>query len=197
MNYTKSMRVLFVFLVFCISPSLFAMTDQAIFAGGCFWCVEHDFDEVKGVDKTLSGYDGGNRPNPNYQLVSSGTTNYKEVVKVSYDPFDVSYRKLVEYFFRHIDLLDGDGQFCDRGKQYSTAIYYLNDKQKQIALDVKKKLSAKFDKPIKTQILPATNFTKAEDYHQNYHTKNPIRYNYYRYRCGRDKRIHEVWHGKS
>ncbi len=178
-------------LLVCQSP---AFSATAIFAGGCFWCVESDFDKVPGVTQTISGYDGGTIKNPTYPLVSSGRTNYAEVVKVVYDEKKVNYKTLVNYFFTHIDPLVKDKQFCDTGHQYRSAIFYLNDKQKKIAEEVKSSLSKIFKgKTIYTEISPSTTFYPAEGYHQNYYKKNPYRYQYYRYRCGRDKRVKEVW----
>ena len=188
------MKLILFILSLGLSTTLVAKTQEAIFAGGCFWCVEADFDKLKGVVGTVSGFDGGQLQNPTYKQVSSGKTKYKEVVKVLYDPFVISYEKHVMYYFQHIDLFDEQGQFCDKGSQYTAAIFYVTDKQKTIATQVKDKMMAQFNKPIVTQILPTTNFVKASEYHQNYYKKNPIRYHYYRYRCGRDKRLHEIWH---
>lgn len=171
------------------------MADAAIFAGGCFWCMQSDFDKVKGVVKTIAGYDGGNRPHPTYRLVSSGTTNYVESVKVIFDPTKVSYASLVDYFFHHIDPFDKNGQFCDKGKQYRSVIFYDNQKQKEVAKNSLKNIQAYFkDKKIYTEILPSTQFYPAENYHQSYYKKNPLRYEFYRYTCGRDRRVKAIWY---
>lgn len=179
-------------LLLFYSSLTFAKTEMAIFAGGCFWCMEADFDKVPGVLSTISGFDGGTFPNPSYQLVSSGHTNYTESVKVTFDPDKVSYQALVEYFWRHIDPTAKDAQFCDHGRQYRSAIFYLNTQQKKIAKASKNKIEKLFP-TVYTEISPSTHFYPAEKYHQNYYRKNPIRYRYYRYQCGRDQRIQEVW----
>lgn len=187
-------------MLFLIS-FIFSITSHsatAIFAGGCFWCVESDFDKLAGVTKTISGYDGGAVKSPTYELVSSGKTNYVESVKVSYDPKKISYQKLVEYFLTHIDPTDGKGQFCDRGRQYRPVIFYQNEQQKDIAYSVlieAKRILA--PKKIEVELSPSTSFYSAEQYHQNYYKNHSVKYNYYRWRCGRDKRVKEVWDGKS
>lgn len=186
------MRVIcLILLLLCLSP-VWAKTAEAIFAGGCFWCMEADFDKLPGVLKTYSGYDGGKVKNPTYRQVSGGKTNYAEAVKVIYDPDKVSYHELVAYFWRHIDPTVKDAQFCDKGRQYRSAIFYLNQEQKKIAEASKKKLERRFE-TIYTEITSSTQFYLAEAYHQNYYQKNPLRYQFYRYRCGRDRRIQEVW----
>lgn len=185
-------KIIFLFIMPLLITPVFGKTAEAIFAGGCFWCVEADFDKVPGVVATVSGFDGGTINNPSYQLVSSGQTQYAEAVKVTYDPNTVTYKELVDYFWRHIDPTVNDEQFCDHGQQYRSAIFYLNDEQKKIAEASKKQLTTHF-KTIYTQIIPSTKFYAAEPYHQNYYQKNPIRYKYYRWRCGRDQRLEEVW----
>lgn len=187
------MRIIAILFVFILSPQVSAKTLHAIFAGGCFWCVEADFDKLPGVLQTVSGYDGGTTKDPDYKTVSSGTTQYKEVVKISYDSQKVSYKALLNYFFRHIDPFDSQGQFCDKGRQYTSAVFYLNPEQKKLAQQVKQEFELKFKKKIATQILPSTKFYEAESYHQNYHNKNPLRYRFYRYRCNRDNRIKEIY----
>lgn len=178
------------FLLFPVH--LFANT--AIFAGGCFWCLEADFDKLPGVQQTISGYDGGSVKDPSYELVSSGTTQYVESVKVIYDEKKVSYTTLINYFFHHIDPLTADGQFCDHGKQYRSVIFYTDDKQKQAALSTLNNVKAHFkDSTVYTDVEPSTTFYPAETYHQGYYKKNPLRYRYYRYRCGRDARVKAVW----
>lgn len=167
----------------------------AIFAGGCFWCMEHPFDELPGVISTTSGYTGGDKVNPTYEQVSSGTTGHAEAMKVVYDPGKVGYDKLLDVFWHNIDPVSTNGQFCDHGNQYRSAIFYANDEQKQLAEASKKKwqASGKFSQPITTQIVPASTFYPAEDYHQDYYMKNPLRYKFYRYNCGRDQRLEAVW----
>lgn len=168
-------------------------TASAIFAGGCFWCMEPPYDETEGVLKTTSGYSGGTAENANYKQVSAGTTKHFEVVKIDYDPAKVGYEKLLEIFWRNIDPFDASGQFCDKGDQYLSAIFYADEDEKKLAEASKANLEEKFGKPIATQILPAADFYAAEDYHQDYYKKNPIRYKFYRYGCGRDARLEAVW----
>ena len=177
-------------LLMQINP-VFSKTAEAIFAGGCFWCLEADFDKLPGVVSTESGFDGGTTKNPTYALVSSGETNYAESVRVVFDTKKLSYKALVQYFWKHIDPTTKDKQFCDTGHQYRSAIFYLNDEQKKMALASKQALEKKLPK-VYTEIAPSTHFYKAEAYHQNYHKKNPLRYKYYRYSCGRDERLEEV-----
>lgn len=189
------MRYLFLILAL-FSQFLFAKTAEAIFAGGCFWCVEADFDKVPGVLETVSGYDGGSESNPTYELVSSGRTHYVESVRVIYDSSLVTYQQLLMYYWHHIDPTVKEAQFCDQGRQYRSVIFYLNEEQKKEALESKLALEKQFP-VIYTDIIPSTRFYEAETYHQNYYQKNPLRYKYYRYQCGRDKRVWEVWHDKT
>jgi len=169
----------------------------AIFAGGCFWCIEKDFEKLPGVIEVESGYTAGRTANPSYQQVSSGSTGHTEAVRVIYDPKKVSYAQLVDYFWRHIDPTVKDRQFCDIGTQYRSGIYWANDAERKAAEASRDALlkSGKF-KTIHTELAPATAFWLAETYHQDYYKKNPIRYNYYRKSCGRDARVEEVWAGK-
>lgn len=169
------------------------VTAEAIFAGGCFWCMEPPYDQVDGVEATLSGYTGGHVADPGYEQVTRGGTGHYEAVKVIYRPAQVSYRELVEVFWRNIDPLDAGGQFCDHGSSYRSGIFYRNEEQQQVAMESKAALAEQFSQPIATEIIAATEFYPAEDYHQNYYQKNPVRYKYYRYRCGRDKRLEELW----
>jgi methionine-S-sulfoxide reductase len=171
------------------------MTARAIFAGGCFWCMEPPFEKLDGVHAVVSGYIGGHKQNPTYQEVSSGATGHTEAVEISYDPARVSYRKLLEVFWMNVDPTDAGGQFVDRGSQYRTGIYYLNDDQRQLAEASKDQLdkSGRFERPIVTEIVAATEFYPAEDYHQDYHRECPIRYKSYRYNSGRDQFIKRVW----
>lgn len=172
--------------------------DSAIFAGGCFWCTESDFDKLPGVVSTISGYIGGKLENPTYEQVVTGKTGHVEAVKVYFDKTKTSFAQLVEIFWLMIDPLTAGGQFCDIGSQYRSAIFYRDDEQKAQAEKSKRVLegSGRFLQPIATEILPATEFYRAEEYHQNYSTKNPLRYAYYRKNCGRDARLEEVWGGR-
>ena len=172
-----------------------AMTRTAIFAGGCFWCTESDFEKVDGVIDAISGYTGGKEVNPTYEQVSSGRTGHVEAVQVIYDPTKVSYAQLLDVFWRHVDPTDDGGQFVDRGPQYKSAIFYGNEEEHRLAEATKEKLAAsgRFDKPIVTLIEPAGPFYPAEEYHQNYYKKNPIRYKWYRSRSGRDQFLEETW----
>ena len=170
-------------------------TARAIFAGGCFWCVESDFDKVDGVLSTTSGYTGGTLANPSYEQVSSKRTGHAEAVEVVFDPSKVSYEKLVEHFWRTIDPTTKDRQFCDTGTPYRTAIFPVDAAQMRAALASRMALekSKPFKEPIVTEIVPATAFYPAEEYHQNYYKKNPLRYQYYRTSCGRDARLKQLW----
>jgi peptide-methionine (S)-S-oxide reductase len=174
-------------------------TARAIFAGGCFWCVEADFDKVDGVLSTTSGYSGGSVANPSYEQVSAKRTGHAEVVEVIFDPARVSYAKLVEHFWRTIDPTTKDRQFCDAGSPYRSAIYALDDAQLKTALASRAALekSKPFKDPIVTEIVAAGAFYPAEDYHQDYYKKNPIRYQYYRNGCGRDARLKQLWGGAA
>ena len=167
----------------------------AVFAGGCFWCTESDFEKVDGVIDAISGYTGGHVKNPNYKQVSAGGTGHVEAVKVIYDPAKVSYKDLLDVHWRHIDPTDKDGQFVDRGSQYRSAIFYANEPEKQAAESAKKRLgeSMQFSESIATDILPLGEFYPAEEYHQNYYKKNPIRYKYYRGGSGRDAFLAKAW----
>lgn len=170
-------------------------TQQALFAGGCFWCVESAFEYVDGVVAAISGYAGGEIEDPTYEQVSSGTTGHKEVVLVIFDPAQVTYEQLVEYFWKQIDPTDAGGSFVDRGSQYTSAIYYDSPEQKRIAEASKQNLEAsgKYSEPIATEILPATSFYPAEEYHQDYYKKSPLKYRYYRSGSGRDDYLKKVW----
>jgi peptide methionine sulfoxide reductase msrA/msrB len=175
-----------------MANNVMAKTAEAIFAGGCFWCLEADFDKLPGVLKTESGFDGGTTKNPTYELVSSGQTHYAEAVKVTFDSNQVSYKALVRYFWYQIDPTVKNKQFCDHGPQYRSAIFYLNPEQKQIADKSKQALEKKFSE-IYTEVVPSTHFYKAEAYHQDYHQHHTLQYKYYRYRCGRDARLKIIW----
>jgi peptide-methionine (S)-S-oxide reductase len=171
-----------------------AKTATAIFAGGCFWCVESDFEKLPGVLGAESGYTGGKTLNPTYEEVSAGGTGHAESVRVTYDPSKVSYAVLLDYFWHHVDPTVKDRQFCDTGNQYRTAIFYANEAEHKLVEDSKAAiLKAGKIKEIYTEIAPAAKFYPAEDYHQDYYKKNPIRYRFYRANCGRDNRVAEVW----
>lgn len=187
-------RLLIAVLLFAIQINAFAENKTAVFAGGCFWCMEKPFDHIDGVISTTSGYTGGHVENPTYQQTSSGTTGHYEAMQVEYDADKVNYDKLLEVFWQNIDPFDERGQFCDKGPQYRAAIFTNDEKEIELAKKSKEALQEKLNgkATIVTQILPAKQFYPAEEYHQDYYEKNPIRYRYYRYGCGRDKRLEEV-----
>jgi peptide-methionine (S)-S-oxide reductase len=166
---------------------------RATFAGGCFWCMEHPFDELKGVVSTTVGYTGGHVKNPTYEQVSAGRTGHAESVDVIYDPKKISYKKLLDIYWHNVDPLTKDRQFCDQGHQYRTAIFYHNAKQRHLAERSQQRLQHRFKQPIVTEIVPAGPFYDAEEYHQDYYKKNPWRYKFYRYTCGRDQRLQALW----
>ena len=170
-------------------------SEVATFAGGCFWCVESDFDKVDGVLSTVSGFMGGRTANPTYKQVSAGGTGHAEVVQITYDPGKVSYQRLLDVYWRSVDPLDAGGQFCDRGDEYRTEIFTHSPEQQQLAQASKAALDAsgRFGKKIVAAISPASQFTAAEDYHQDHYIKNPLQYRFYRYSCGRDARVKQVW----
>jgi len=172
---------------------------SAIFAGGCFWCMESPYDKLEGVLSTTSGYTGGQLKNPSYKQVSAGNSGHIEALQVVYDPSKITYQQLLEVFWINIDPLDGGGQFCDRGSQYTAAIFYADDLQRQGAQDSLVALvdTAMFEQPIQTKIIAASQFYPAESYHQNYYQRNPVRYKYYRWNCGRDQRLQALWGKKS
>jgi peptide-methionine (S)-S-oxide reductase len=170
-----------------------AATAKATFAGGCFWCMEPPYDELEGVISTISGYIGGIKKNPTYEEVVTGTTGHVEAVQITYDPKKISYEKLLDVFWRNIDPLTANAQFCDHGSQYRSGIFFHDETQKKLAETAKKRLQSRFKQPIVTEIGRATEFYPAEDYHQDYYKKNPIRYKVYRYGCGRDQRLEELW----
>jgi len=181
-----------------MNPSDQTHLESAVFAGGCFWCTESDFEKVEGVVEVISGYTGGRTADPSYSEVSAGTTGHAEAILVRFDPKQVDYQTLLEIFWRHIDPTDPGGQFVDRGTQYRSAIYCKDAAQKALAEESKKalELSGRFNKPIVTEIVPLTQFYPAEDYHQDYHKKNPIRYKWYRSGSGRDAFLEKTW-GKT
>lgn len=166
---------------------------KAVFAGGCFWCMEPPFDALPGVTATVSGYTGGTRANPTYKEVSAGNTGHVEAIEVTYDPAKVSYEQLLEVYWRNVDPLDAGGQFCDRGEPYRTAIFYHGAEQKRLAETSKVRIEQRLKRAVVTPLREAMTFYPAEDYHQNYYQRNPLRYKYYRYRCGRDARLEQLW----
>jgi len=174
-------------------------TEVATFAGGCFWCVEADFDKVDGVISTISGFMGGATPNPSYKQVTAGGTGHLEVVSITFDPARVTYKSLVDHFWRTIDPYDAGGQFCDRGESYTTAIFAHTAEQKSIAEASKAEIekSGPLREPIATVVRDAGPFTAADDGHQNFYVTNPVRYKFYRYGCGRDQRLEAIWGKKA
>lgn len=173
--------------------------ETAIFAGGCFWCMERPFESLDGVVDVISGYTGGHQPDPSYQDVSSGESGHLEAVRIRYDPSRVSFETLLEVFWRQIDPTDDGGSFVDRGDQYCSAIFYTTDAQKELAESSRRQLEAsgRFDRPVATGIVPASTFYPAEDYHQKFHAKNPARYMAYRMQSGRDRFIRDFWEGPA
>ncbi len=177
------------------SEKVMGALETATFGGGCFWCTEHAFDEVTGVISTTSGYTDGHTENPSYREVSSGETGHVEVVQVVFDPNKVSYETLLDVFWRNIDPTVKDQQFCDHGDQYRSAIFYHSEQQKELAWTSKEQLEKEkpFNDPIFTEVTKASTFYPAEEYHQDFHHKNPIRYKVYRFSCGRDQRLKVLW----
>lgn len=171
---------------------------RATFAGGCFWCMEQPFDELPGVVSTISGYTGGEKVNPTYEEVSAGVTGHAEAVQVLYDPKKISYQKLLDVFWHNVDPTTPDRQFCDAGSQYRPAIFFHDESQKRLAEESKRSIerTKTFPQPIIVPILPASKFYAAEDYHQDFYKKSPVRYKTYRFGCGRDGRLKQLW-GKS
>jgi peptide methionine sulfoxide reductase msrA/msrB len=187
---------IFVFMQMIMESEVEAGTlEKATFAGGCFWCVVHPFDRLEGVVKVVSGYTGGHKKNPTYEEVSSGTTGHLEAVQITFDPSKISYKKLLDEFWKQIDPTDAGGQFVDRGGQYRSAIFYHSEEQKKLAEESKAALgkSGRFKKPIVTEIIKASDFYPAEDYHQDYYKKNPTRYRIYRFNSGRDLFLDKTW----
>lgn len=192
----RSATLALLFMAAAVSSSpraAFAAQETAVFAGGCFWCVESDFDKVPGVTSTTSGYIGGKAGTATYKAVSNGNTGHYEAVRIVYDARKVSYTKLLDIFWRSVDPTDAGGQFCDRGDSYKTAVFALNKAQQRKAEISKKKAQEALGQKIVTPIRSAGKFYPAEGYHQNYYNKNPVRYKVYRYGCGRDARIKSLW----
>jgi peptide-methionine (S)-S-oxide reductase len=167
--------------------------DRATFAGGCFWCMEPPFDKLDGVVSTTSGYTGGRTANPTYEQVSAGTTGHTEAVEIVYDPRKITYAQLLEVFWRNIDPLTADRQFCDVGSQYRAAIFAHDETQRRLAEESKRAVAQRLQKPVVTEIAAASKFWPAEEYHQDYYKKNPVRYRLYRANCGRDQRLEAIW----
>lgn len=184
-------------LLAAVLPAAAEEPRHAIFAGGCFWCVEADFDRIPGVLETISGYTGGQVADPTYQQVSAGGTGHREAVRIAYDPALVSYEALLEAFWHSVDPTDPGGQFCDRGESYRTAIFTLDEAQREAAERSKRAAEAELGRPVATTIEPAGTFYPAEDYHQDYYRKNPLKYEFYRWRCGRDERVAAVWGARA
>ena len=192
----KRLFTILLLLWIFITPVAIAQTaniQKATFAGGCFWCMEKPFDELEGVISTTSGYTGGTVENPSYKQVSAGKTGHAETVQVEYDANKISYKQLLAVFWRNIDPTVQNRQFCDAGSQYRSAIFYHNQKQKELAEATKEEVKNQLKTQIFTEIVPASTFYPAEEYHQDYYQKNSLLYKYYRYSCGRDRRLREIW----
>ena len=191
------MKRLILLTVLCILPVFGASgqtaTETAVFAGGCFWCVEEAFDSHEGVLATTSGFSGGHVPDPSYRQVVNGGTGHIEVVQVEFDPRRISYEQLLYVYWRNIDPFDADGQFCDRGHAYTSAIFYLSEAQRSAAERTRDKVQRRFSREVATDVRPFEVFYPAEEYHQGYYRKNPIRYRFYRTLCGRYNRLNEIW----
>ena len=173
--------------------------ETAILAGGCFWCIEADYEKLNGVVEVISGYTSGHVDNPTYKQVSAGRTGHIESVKVTYDADKISYAEILNFFWHHIDPTRDDGQFCDRGSQYRPAIFYETANQKEQAIASREKIeqTKPFAEPLKVELIQASAFYPAEEYHQDYYQKNPLRYHFYRYNCGRDARVEQLWGGQA
>jgi peptide-methionine (S)-S-oxide reductase len=181
------------FVALFMTSVVYANTAKATFAGGCFWCMEEPFDKINGVISTTAGFTGGGSQETTYDEVSSGKTAHVESVEIIYDPDKVSYEELLEVFWKNIDPTNPNGQFCDRGAQYRSAIFYYDETQKQLAEQSKQRIESTLKKPVATPILKATEFHPAEDYHQDFYKKNALRYKQYKIQCGRERRLREIW----
>jgi len=197
-GYIMKIKQLSIFLLGALFYGSNVSADTAVFAGGCFWCMESDFEKLQGVTDVISGFTGGTEKDPTYNGIHTG---HYEAVKISYDPNKVSYQDLLDYYWVNIDPFDAVGQFCDKGPSYLSAIFVANDHEKRLAEQSRQKVVAQFpDKKVITPILPAATFFPVkgkEAYHQDYYKNNPVRYKFYRYRCGRDKRLQEIWGDKA
>lgn len=190
----KTISALLISLLFTGPVLAESALEEAILAGGCFWCIEADLEKLDGVKEVVSGYSGGHTENPTYKTVSTGTTGHIEVVKVIFDPNVITYEKILHFFWRHVDPTRDDGQFCDNGEQYRPAILYKPEQKAAADASLMTTREQKpFEAPLKVELLPFKTFYEAEDYHQDYYKKNPLRYRYYRFSCGRDQRIEELW----
>ena len=188
------MKIVSILLIFFFySSSVYSQNKTAVFAGGCFWCMEEAFEAVDGVDKVVSGYTGGTTKNPNYEQVTNQNTGHYEAVLISYNPQKISYAKLLDTFWKNVDPYDDEGQFCDKGPSYLSAIFYSNDEEKLLIEDSVKRLTQINTKLIATKFIKLDIFYLAESYHQDYYKRNPLKYNYYKTSCGRVKRLKEVW----
>lgn len=200
MNITRSLSIVLMVLLVAMIGSAGHAAEQAkaVFAGGCFWCMEEVFEKVEGVVSVTSGYMGGQKTNPTYEEVSAGGTGHAESMEVIYDPAKVSYQKLLDHFWKNVDPITPNAQFCDHGTQYRAAIFYGNDEEKRQAEASKQAIeqSRRFKEPIVTQIVTASKFYPAEDYHQDFYKKNPAKYKFYKFTCGRAQRLEMLW-GKS
>ncbi|MBB3169291.1 peptide-methionine (S)-S-oxide reductase MsrA [Simiduia aestuariiviva] len=185
-------RALALIALVCAGP-IKAEVASAVFAGGCFWCMEKPFDELPGVVATTSGYMGGQLDNPTYKQVSAGGTGHAEVVRVEFDPSKIGYEQLLAVYWRNVDPFDAAGQFCDKGSHYRAAIFYADEAQRSAAAASLNAIQAQFDEPVVTTLEPAATFYPAEQYHQDYYLRNPLRYRYYRHGCGRDRRLETIW----
>ena len=199
---TKIFRGLTLFpILLCAQSNSSAQTkyETAVFAGGCFWCMEAPFEKLEGVIEVVSGYSGGQKENPGYKEVSAGGTGHLEAIRITYEPSKITYAELLDVFWRQIDPTDSGGQFVDRGAQYKTAIFYQNDEQRRLAEKSRQELeeSGRFKKPIVTEILKAPAFYKAEEYHQDYYKKSPLKYRFYRFNSGRDQYLKKIWGDKA
>ena len=193
MKYFSGCLTLFIVLAMPVAGPGRADAAKATFAGGCFWCMEPPFDKLDGVVSTEAGYAGGDVADPTYEQVSSGNTGHAESIQVTYNPDKIDYSRLLEVFWRNIDPVDAGGQFCDRGSQYRSAIFYHNEQQKKLAEKSKEEIASRFSEPVVTEIAPLEAFYPAEAYHQNYYREHAIRYKFYRTSCGRDSRLEELW----
>ena len=191
----KLRKILFIIFIIAMAPAVFAAPKyaKATFAGGCFWCMEPPFEKLPGVLSVTSGYTAGKTKNPTYNEVSNGGTGHAESVEILFDPAKVTYAQLLQVFWHNVDPLQADGQFCDHGDQYRTGIYYHDAEQKQLAEKSKADAAKQLGRPIVTEIIAATEFYTAEDYHQDYYKKNAMQYNAYRTGCGRDRRLQQLW----
>lgn len=191
-------KTTFTALLLLVAPyQLMAMdkTETAILAGGCFWCIESDFEKLDSIVEVVSGYIGGHVDNPTYEQVSNGKSGHIEAVTITYNSEKINYSEVLDYFWKHIDPTNDMGQFCDYGPQYRPAIFYQNEQQKQLAIESTEQIKQHkpFSDPIKVELIKASQFYPAEEYHQDYYKKNPYRYKFYRYSCGRDARVDELW----